>query len=74
MCIGACICTKGKGTNSVIPPVRFDDFSDGGTFDYLVRVGKLSPEFDSKGLRTYSPEVVDQVIEILANRRRKGRA
>jgi L-ascorbate metabolism protein UlaG (beta-lactamase superfamily) len=24
---------------SVIPPVRFDDFADGGTFDYLVRVG-----------------------------------
>jgi L-ascorbate metabolism protein UlaG (beta-lactamase superfamily) len=24
---------------TVIPPVRFEDFQDGGTFDYLVRVG-----------------------------------
>jgi L-ascorbate metabolism protein UlaG (beta-lactamase superfamily) len=24
---------------TVIPPVRFDDWNDGGTFDYLVRVG-----------------------------------
>ncbi len=42
--------------------------------DYLVRIGKLSPEFDRKGQRLYSPEAVDQVIEILANRRRKESA